>query len=292
VKRLRHLVELAALIPALFLVDLMPLTLAGRTAALFADIAFFLSRKRREIACENILKAGIATHPDEARRIARRSFQHFAILVVEAIKADRYLDASNWRDALLPTIDPAADALLEDPNQGIILVSAHIGNWEIAAQMLSYIKPLVAIARKMNNPYVDRLMDRRKGKTRLGVTPKHDADAGRFFRTLKEGNCLAILIDQHAREGGMMIDFLGRPASTHTSAAMLHLVTKAPICFASCIRTGPMQFSLTVDPPLQHTPTGDRKADVEAILRKLTGRLEEIIRAHPEQYLWAHRRWR
>jgi KDO2-lipid IV(A) lauroyltransferase len=144
----------------------------------------------------------------------------------------------------------------------------------------------------MNNPYTNELMKKRKPRNRFTLTPKHDADMGRLLTTLKQGSVLALLIDQHARKGGMMIDFFGIPASTHTSHAMLHLITKTPMCFGYCVKTGPMKFKFKALPPIDITKTGKRDDDVKAILAALTKELEDAIRAYPEQYLWAHRRWR
>ena len=103
---------------------------------------------------------------------------------------------------------------------------------------------------------------------------------------------LAILLDQHARKGGVVVDFFGRPASTHRSAAVLHLATGAPLCFGACIRTGPMKFRIRLAALIRHTSTGNHKQDVQSILERLTHELEARIRTDPEQYLWAHRRWR
>jgi len=292
VKKIRYLIEYAALCPALLLIDILPLRVVEGLASRVADLLFLCAGARRRVAIENILHAGIAMNASQALKIARESFRHFAVLVVESLKSGRYFSEENWEEKLDVTIHPDTEALLRKPGQGVIVVSGHIGNWEIAAQLLSHIKPFVGIARDMNNPYVNRLVKKRKPRNRFRTTPKHDTDMGRLLRTLKHGECLAILIDQHARTGGMMIDFMGRPADTHTSAAMLHLVTKTPICFASCVRTGPMQFVLNVMAPLIHVRTGDRRHDVEAILNELTKDLEAVIRKHPEQYLWAHRRWK
>ena len=90
----------------------------------------------------------------------------------------------------------------------------------------------------------------------------------------------------------MAVDFFGHPAQTHTSAALLHLVAKAPLCFAACWRTGPMSFELETSPPIKHERTGKKDNDIRAILEELNHHLEGMIRRHPEQYLWAHRRWR
>ena len=291
-KRLRHLIEYAALRTFLILVDALSLRGAERLASGIADIWFAAASRRRGITCDNVRRSGIATDETEVRRIAKASFRHFACLIIESLKSDRYFTADTWQDHVKLEVPDETMALLKKPGQGLMLISGHLGNWEIAAQTLSFIKPVVGITRDMNNPYTDALMKKRKPRNAFTLTPKHSADMGRLITTIKSGNVLALLIDQHARTRGMMVDFFGTPASTHTSHAMLHLITKVPMCFGYCVKTGPMQFTLKALPPINVTRTGKREDDVRGILEQLTRELETAIRAYPEQYLWAHRRWR
>jgi KDO2-lipid IV(A) lauroyltransferase len=182
--------------------------------------------------------------------------------------------------------------VLKEPGRGVILASGHLGNWEFAARLVSDFKPVVGVAREMNNPYTARLLAPHRVSDRFRTTPKHDPDPGRFLSTLKRGEMLALLVDQHAREHGMPIDFFGMPASTVTSPALLHLVTRAPVVFGYCVRREPGRYLLAAADPVIRPPTGDKEADVRAVLRTLTAHLEDAVRRYPEQYLWAHRRWR
>ena len=291
-KTLRYVVEYIGVRFALFVLDRISLPKAESMAVRLADIWFKVDGRRRRISEQNILRSGITADQAEATRIAHASFRHFAVLIVESLKSDAFMNEHNWRERVEVCISPAAMALLEKPVQAIILVSGHIGNWEISAQMVSYIKPVVGITRDMNNPYTDKLMKRRKPKNRFTLTPKHDAGLGRLLSVLKNGEILALLTDQHASGRGMMIDFFGTPASTHTSPALLHLVTHVPLCFGYCLRTGPMSFKLIALDPIIHKPTGNKEQDIRAVLERLNRELETAIRQAPEQYLWAHRRWR
>ncbi|OGV70744.1 MAG: hypothetical protein A2283_19210 [Lentisphaerae bacterium RIFOXYA12_FULL_48_11] len=291
-KRFRYLLEYAAFRAGLFILDRASTPTAEKLAIILADAWYMINSTRGKIARDNIIRSGITSSNIEADRIARASFRHFAILVVESLKSGNVFNETNWKEKVEIDIDPAAMEVLQKPGKGIILVSGHFGNWEVAAQLISYIKPVAGITRDMNNPYTDRLMKERKPRNRFRLTPKHDAGVGRLLSVLKNGEILALLIDQHARARGMPINFFGTPASTHTSPALLHLITKAPLCFGYCIRTAPMRYKLRAIPPIVYKPTGNREDDVRTILEKLTAELEKAIREHPEQYLWGHRRWR
>jgi len=115
---------------------------------------------------------------------------------------------------------------------------------------------------------------------------------GRFLEVLENKEFLALLFDQHAGEYGMMIDFFGHPASTFKTPPMLHLVTRTPLCFASCRRIGPMKFKICTSNLINQPRSGNKNEDLKAILGSLNRDLEAAIRKDPTQYLWGHRRWR
>ena len=233
-KRLRHLLEYAAVRTLLLLVDLLPVRAAVALAHGIGDLSWLLMFRRRRVAIDNLLRAGIAPDARTARGLSRAAFRHFVRVVVTSIKSDAHWRRHPWQECVEWQIPAEVAALLDDPQQGVILASGHLGSWEIGAQVLSHRKPVLGITRRINNPYIDRLMQRRKPRHRFELTPKRDADLGRLVGALGAGKALAIMIDTHARERGMVVDFFGRPASSHTAIALLHLVTRKPIVFGWC----------------------------------------------------------
>lgn len=284
---LRHPIEFGLAWMVLACLRRMSFRSAERIVRVLADIAYFSLAPRRRVAQANIRIAGIASEPAEVRRIARESFRHFAGSMLQSIKY-RSVEELTYQSR----IDPEAEKLLRAPGQGIILATGHLGNWEVAGQLLATVKPLVSVARKMNNPMVDRLVREQRQYDRIQVSPKHDADMGRFIAAIKRGEVLALMIDQYAGSRGMQVPFFGKPTSTHTMIALLHLVTRIPVCFGYGLQTGPTHYELRMLAPYVHKPTGDKKADIEAILLHLNRQLEDAVRQHPEQFMWAHRRWR
>lgn len=285
------LIELLGLKLGLALLDRWSLSTTLSFAAGLADIAYLADRQRRRTAQNNIRRAGLASTPDAIRGLARESFRHFAAMAVESLRYDR-VPALRQDPRISLQVAPSALAAIREPGRGIILISGHIGNWEIAARLLSEIKPVVGMARNMKNPYTDTLLRARKAGSAMQYMPKHDADIMRLLSTLRTGRILALLADQHAHDRGMMVNFFNVPASTHTSPALLHLITRAPLCFGWCRRDGPMAYTLFAHEPIMVRPTGQRETDVRTVLNQLTSSLESAIRMAPQQYLWAHRRWR
>lgn len=284
----RHRLEYVALKAGLGLFRILPVSAGIRLGSGLGAAWHALDWRRRTTARDNIAACKIA-EGKAARRIAKASFVHFGAMIAEAL-----LNNMNTRARLhvVSDIHPDTKALLEKSGQGVILVSGHLGNWEIAAQHLGTIKPVVGVAKAMKNPWTDRLIKTLKTNENFHLIPMRSADAGRFFKALKSGSILALLADQHAKSDKLMVDFFGMPASAHPSPALLHLVTRIPVCFGVCLREGPMRYRFSAGPPWVHTPTGNRDADVRAVLARINRELEQAIRKYPEQYLWAHRRWR
>jgi KDO2-lipid IV(A) lauroyltransferase len=292
-KRLQYSLEYVPLRLAVALTDVLPLHMSESMIRGLSRLAFSRMHKRRGIAVDNILKAGIRSSVPDAEALALASFQHFSLLVFESLQSGRRFAAENWQDSIKVEMPPELHQIIHDPSQGLIMTSGHFGNWEIAGQLLSTIKPVNGVSRPMKNPYVERLLQKRKPRHQFRMTPKHDMDMTRFLATLKQGEVLALMIDTHAPDDrAMRINFLGRPASTYTAVALLHLVTRVPMCFGWCVRKGLMDYEMAAAGPFVHDRTGNKMDDIEAILTLLTAELENVIRKYPEQYLWAHRRWK
>jgi Kdo2-lipid IVA lauroyltransferase/acyltransferase len=287
-----HLIEFGLARILLFLFDTLPYRFNCSVSKAAANLWWWVDRRRQKVAVSNIIRSGIETDPKKARSIAKRSIQNFSMMLVESLQSDQYLEGESWRNHITLDIKPDVRAVLEDPEQPLILAAGHFGNWEIAAHLVSRYKPVAGITRGMNNPYIEKLVKSRKGRYRFRPIPKHDNNAGRLIEELNHKNILALLFDQHAGKYGMMIDFFGHAAATFKTTAMLHLVTKAPLCYAECVRTGPMQFTVTTSHLIRQAPSGNKQADIKAILTTMNGHLENTIRKDPAQYLWAHRRWR
>ncbi|MEM7586863.1 MAG: lysophospholipid acyltransferase family protein [Acidobacteriota bacterium] len=290
--KLRHLVEYGLLRAFVGMIDRLPHAGASWLVERLAHLWFVVDRNRRRVARDNILRSGIESDPQRALDLALRSAQHMGLVAIESLKSAELLEDGRWREHVTLRLAPDVEAVLNDPEQALIMVSGHFGNWELAAQLLSRYKPVAGITRPMNNPRVEEFVKRRKPRYGFRTIPKSASDPQRLLAVLKDKEILALLTDQHAHAGGMRVDFFGHPAATHKTAAMLHLVTRAPLCFAACRRTGPLHFELFSSPLIQHAPTGKKQDDVRHILETINHHLEEAIRTAPDQYLWGHRRWR
>lgn len=279
----------------LWLIRFLPPRFSCGVAHFVGSLAYFCIPSRRRTAVGNLLKTGVAKDLASARKIAKASFQSIALAVTESLVVPRlYDDGKLPADAIELVIPEETRALLNDKSKGVITVSAHLGNWELGAKISSTFKPISAIARKMNNSLVQGLMEKAKIRDGFETIDKHVTNPMIFVRVLKKHNCLALLTDQHAHDSGeVIIDFFGHKAATYSTPAVLSHLTGAPILLCVAIRTGLLRFRIEYSKPIYYkiekTTYDD---DVIAATQDIASRLEVKIRESPEQYLWAHRRWR
>jgi len=290
---LRFLIEYAGVRLTWLVLSLLPPRRAYGFGAFWGGIWYRCARKRREIAIDNLLQSGVANTPDEAARLACEAFRHFTGHMLEKVKAPRFLTAENWRQHIDIEASDETMALMLHADSPVLMVTAHLGCWEIAGFWASLFRPVYVMAQPMKNPYVQRFLVEGHFRTDVTVVPKSLGLSPELFRALNERRAaLALVVDQHAGRNGFWLRVFGRPASMHTSPARLHFMTGFPLIFGVFVRTGPMHYRLILDPPLRLPATEDKERDTRLLLKGLNRRLEALIRRYPGQYLWMHKRWR
>ena len=290
--KLWHLIEFAAAWALLWVLAVLPPRFTLAMASALARLVFVLWRSRRRIAINNLLQSRLCDTPEDASRLALESFRSFTLTVVETILLRRRLTAQNWRAFVTLKLSPDAEKLLHQPGRGLLVASAHIGNWEVAARAVSMIKPMCVVYRPFNNPYLNRASHAARSGEHLHFLSRLEADPMRFIQALAKGEIVALMIDQHVVSGRVRVEFFGRPAWTTKAAAMLHLTTRAPLVAAFAIRTRPLQYAIHAVGPVICERSGDREKDALKITQELTREIEAVVRRFPEQYLWGHRRWK
>lgn len=177
--------------------------------------------------------------------------------------------------------------------KGVIFATAHFGHFELANSAVAlHGLPVHSIIRTVDNPMLDKLMDASRNATGLVVIKKENA-ARDVLRHLRKGDIVTINVDQNAAFNNIFAPFMGKWGATFTTPAIMSQRTGAPIIPLFCVRDDKNdRYMATVHPPVTIEPTGDKNADIRQITMAINARLEEAIRAHPDQWLWVHRRWK
>jgi KDO2-lipid IV(A) lauroyltransferase len=175
--------------------------------------------------------------------------------------------------------------------KGVLIFTAHFGNWEFGSAAVSEIGPFQVIARALDNPLLEKELF--KLRTKLGAGIIYKFGAGKpILQALRRNEIVAILIDQNVlRSQAVFVDFFGKPAATTPALAAFHLKTGAPIVPVFCSPINDGTYCLKIMEPLEIPSTGHFEEDVLKITQICTKIIEHEIQKHPEYWLWVHRRW-
>lgn len=273
----------------------LPLRVALEFGTLFGWVAYHVDKRHREVARDNLRHAfpERCADPWECDQLVRGCFRHFCTMIVEIAVVPRRVHIHNWRKYTdVEDFGRIVSPLMGD--RPVLFVTAHYGNWEIGGYSTGVTGlKTYAIARLLDNPYLNRFFLKFREKTGQTILSK-TGDFERITKVLEEGAAISTLGDQDAGPKGLFIDFFNRPASTHKAVAILALQHDALMLVVACPRVGtPMRYAWQVGDVIDPREYAGRRASaVKAITQRFTRSLEAMIREHPEQYFWLHRRWK
>jgi KDO2-lipid IV(A) lauroyltransferase len=274
-------------------------TLAGRlprrtTLSLFGRLGLLahgLLRTARRRTITNLSRAfGWEEDDPRLRRTVREVFVQAGKNVADLIWLPR-LTASNIDELVrIENGHHLHEAIAL--GRGVIVVTGHIGNWELMAASYALRGYSVsAVARRVYDPRLDRMLnDLRKNARVRGIS--RDSGLREMIRVLRRGELLGVLMDQDTKVRGVFVPFFGRLAHTPVGPVMLAMKTRAPIVPIAIHRQPDDTHVSTVMPPVTLRYTDDREADLRINTWRCTRVLEEFIRQHPAQWVWMHNRWK
>ncbi len=247
---------------------------------------------RREVIEDNLRVAYPELSDGERRQLIRRMWRHLFLMVFEIAHVPLRIHSTNWRQYIESKTVREICLFLLDLRPKVI-VSGHFGNFEVAGYVAGLLGfPTYTIARPLDNPFLDRFVNRFRRATGQCILPKQGS-AELVQRVLDQGGVLALLGDQHAGPKGCWTDFFGRAASSHKAIALFSLTHDAPLAVVCAQRRrGPLDFSLEVVATVDPSTMSPELGSVQALTQWYNQQLEAAVRQAPEQYWWVHRRWK
>jgi KDO2-lipid IV(A) lauroyltransferase len=257
-------------------------------------VLYKVDRRHRQVGLENLAHAfGDALGEMERDRIIRGVYRHFCTMLMEILHTPRKIHLTNWRDwIVLVGVAPIMDHLLTG-ERPVIVLTGHYGNWELAGYVFGLFGfPTVAVARTLDNPYLDRYLQSFRERTGQLMVPK-TGGYDQMVEVLRENRALTFLADQDAGQRGMFVEFFGRPASTHKAIALLAIEHQAPVAIGVARRIGPgFRYEIRCEDVIDPASLPGTADDARLLTERFTSALERLIRQDPTQYLWLHRRWK
>jgi KDO2-lipid IV(A) lauroyltransferase len=288
---LSHRAEYYSLRATVAALRVLPWETAGRIGARLGALGYRPFGIRKHVVERQIAGAFPEWPAGKVKRVALASYRHLGRSAIETALLD-----SLGKEGLLKLVESVEGwhhvEQVMSKGLGAILVTGHIGNWELAgAYVAARGIPIDVIAREMANPIFDKYLNStREG---IGMVVVKDTDAvKRTPRSLRAGRAVAFVADQGVMGlASTFVPFFGRPAKTPRGAAVFALRFNVPVLFVVALRKPNGKYRIVVE-PIEAKQTGDREQDVDAIVARFTQVLEKWVRVVPEQYFWQHRRWR
>jgi KDO2-lipid IV(A) lauroyltransferase len=275
-----------------FLVNLLPEGLALWVGKRLGHWAYFIDLEHRRVAIKNLKIAfGGEKSRTEIRGIALRTFENLGMNLVEFLRFPG-LESEKLMEKVEIEGVFHVDAALRR-GKGIIFLLGHIGNWELLAYMSRLLGGnLMAIARPLKkNRWLNRFIGEVRRSTGLHVLSSKRV-AQQVVAALRRNEMVGILIDQREKRGeGVGVQFFGENASTTPASAFFALKTGAAVIPAYATRLEGGRHRIVAEPPVELITTGDKAEDLRINTQRHTEILESIIRRHPDQWFWIHRRW-
>jgi KDO2-lipid IV(A) lauroyltransferase len=287
---MKHRLEFALVRLVFAIVRVIPDPLVRGIGSMLGWAFYALDATHRRIAHRNLARAFPGRSERERRAIALAAFAHFGRLLVELLKF-----STLSREAMLSRVEFDGEErarLAYAQGRGVLFFTGHFGFWELHALVHALrLEPFGVIARPLDNPYLNTLLDQIRQRTGNPVIARQGMIRP-VMRTLQAGHGIAVLIDQHIQpRDAVYVDFFDRPAATTSAIAALALRTGAPVvpCFA--VPAGAGRYRMIYEHPIE-PPRADSVNPIVEFTQRCTDVLEMYVRRHPELWLWMHRRWR
>ena len=262
---------------------------AGYAVGALAHLALPHLRRHAEI---NLRIAFPELDERQRERIKRNVFRNLGRLLGEISQFPRFNRGNIESVVSYVGLENYLDAV--NQGRGVILLTGHIGAWELSVFGHSiYGYPMSFLKRNVDNPLVEALAESYRSRFgNRGIDKRNSVRE--ILKTLKSGGVVGILADLNAlREEGVFVEFFGVPACTTAGVATLALRTGAAVLPGYLIWDEAARIHrLHFERPIETIDTGNQKEDVVANTQRYAAALESIIRRHPDQWLWIHRRWR
>ena len=255
-------------------------------------LVYALSRRYRLRVLENLAASGLCATPDDVKRLAWLNAAEIGKGASELVWA-LFRPLDEVAAIVKERVGWEAVEKLHAARRPIVFVTPHLGSYDIAGRYIWTHLPVLAMYRPHKVFWFDQMM--REGRDRgaapdgSNVAPATLAGVRMVLKHLRRGGCSIVLPDQVPGLGdGEWVDFFGRPAYTMTLVGRLQEASGAALVFCYAERLpGGQGFRLHMEPLDEPLPHDRREA-----ARRVNERVEKLVRANPEQYLWGYNRYK
>lgn len=289
---MRERIEYAAAYLGLKILGMLPRSVARFTGASFARLAYRMRTPLQRAADFNLRLAFPDWNDKQRDKTIGRMLQQAGWMAAEFARFPKYVRSEIETIVVVDGKENFESA--RQRGKGVLFLTGHMSAWELApfAHAL-YGHPLYFLVRPIRNKLVDELINHYRCLS--GNRPiEKNRSARTILKVLAAGGTVGILSDHNTSpEEGVFVNFFGTPASTTSGLARIALRTGAPVV-PGFLRWDYAQkvYRLEFGPAVELSRSGDEEADVVENTARFTRVIEDYVREHPDQWLWAHKRWK
>ena len=265
-------------------------------APLIGRLAYRLLPIRRKLVLANLERVyGRTLSKSQIKSIAQAHYAHFIRIGIEFIQFQFLSQAQRMAQARVENADLIIAALSK--GQGAIILTGHFGNFTtaIAAGVTNFPEArgrFYFVRRPLQPAWFEALINKQFEKSGFKSLPKTGSMEA-IMNCLEAGHAVVFPFDQHAGgKSSILVDFLGHPAGTFRSLALIAIASGAPVIPASSWRDENGNHVLRFEEPLQLVESTSAKEEIRLNTRLFNASLEQMVLRHPDQWWWVHRRWR
>jgi len=276
-----------------FVTRILPWRVGVQFGGLLGVLGFYFARRERRRALDGLQIAfGSEKSERELLGIARRNFQNLGKGLIEILNL-HHLSEEKIKALVSIEGEEYLEKAVKD-GKGTILVSGHIGNWELlAAGLCIRGHRLHAIAAPLFDPRIDEWIVQLRAKLNIETISRGSPSSSRkILNVLRKKEILGLLIDQDTKVEGVFVDFFNKKAYTPSGAAQLALRGNSLTVLSFIVRLPGDRHRITIHKPVNLIQTGDRARDIAANTALFTARIEAHVKQYPDQWVWMHRRWK
>ncbi|MBI1337924.1 MAG: hypothetical protein GC164_13320 [Phycisphaera sp.] len=271
-----------------------------------------LDRKHRERAKDSLRIAFPDASEQRIDHLSRCAIEHYVRLLFELQHLPRLIHEESWAHRLrLGNLGPVLSYL--NAGRGVVMVTGHLGNWEVLGYLLAVLGYRIdAVARPIDNPLLNNWIMGIRERKGLRIVTKWDA-TDRMVEVLGgapqsdtndsvlntgatsggSGGALGFIGDQSAGDRGLFVPFFGRMASAYKSIGLLAIRMNVPVVCGCAVRMSEgYEYRVDVDDVIEPADWQGLADPLFYVTARYMRSIERMVRKHPEQYVWMHRRWR
>jgi len=245
--------------------------------------------KRQRLRAEKQWQESFGCSAAEAEQEIRKVFRHLGIMFLEALYMPRLTPDFVAKHITIENKQYLDEAMAA--NRGVVLLTAHLGNWEwIGPALVKNGFPVAGIAKRQPNDQHTRLLNEFREQSGMEIYSRGSTELVGAAKALRSGKILGFLADQDAGNNGLFLPFLGKMASTPMGPAVFAVKFGSPVVPVFIVREE-KGHRILVLPPLKVPESGDKDEIINTMTIEMTQIVEQMVRRYPHLWLWFQKRW-